>query len=141
MLPVRDFSPLSSSLCAVPLSTPQVPAQYLSGYCGTSVYIGSLLQTGYGFPVDSHAVRVASDAEGISYALGSMIWEANALGWKFDGEHTDVENEPWVALFIVFALLFVIAVGIACLFASKIRSLTSYNPRTSSTGHVLMRGV
>jgi hypothetical protein len=59
---------------------------YATSYCLTGTFAAILLTEGYGIdPVSSSVVTVAAPNSAYSYAMGAMLWHANALGWSFTG--------------------------------------------------------
>ena len=60
--------------------------EYLSGYCFSAMYALELLSTGYGFPETDTPITVVEDVNGteVSWALGSIIYQANALSWTLE---------------------------------------------------------
>ena len=60
------------------------PSAYLSGYCFSAMYALELLTAGYGFPEEDSPITVVDDVNGteVTWALGSIVYHANALGWE-----------------------------------------------------------
>ena len=65
--------------------------EYLSGYCFSAMYALELLSTGYGFPETDTPITVVEDVNGteVSWALGSIIYQANALSWTLEPPDDD----------------------------------------------------
>lgn len=87
-------------------ANPHVPVKFLQGYCTTSAYTVALWHDAYGVSLDSTAIEVADDEdEDVSWALGSMIYDANALTWSYNGPTGTDSREPYMTLFIVFLVV------------------------------------
>jgi len=65
------------------------PVATNSDYCFLACYAFELLHTGYGFKLDDH-ITVANVINGqkVGWALGSVLYEINALPWKYNDEAT-----------------------------------------------------
>jgi len=86
------------------------PSQYLLTYCASSVYMFALLQTGFGFPMDTTSLRFQDEVANneIGWALGAMLVEANMLPWNLDLEQLcddDEEEGTVVALSVALAVM------------------------------------
>eukprot|EP00904_Undaria_pinnatifida_P011382 jgi/Undpi1/7374/HiC_scaffold_22.g09847.m1 len=60
--------------------------KYLPKYCFMSSYITTLLRDGFGFPTDEE-ITFVDEVQGykVDWALGSMLYEINALPWSYIG--------------------------------------------------------
>ena len=78
-----DMSELAEYNAGLPV--PSDP-DYLTGYCFSAMYAVELLSTGYGFPETATPITVVTDVNGteVSWALGSIIYQANALDWVLE---------------------------------------------------------
>jgi hypothetical protein len=144
------------ALCAQPwavLANATAPSAqpFVAGYCITGAYAVSLLATGYGLPLDAPALSVASSNSSISYALGSMLYEANALAWSFTPPACDslVSRAAVYGLGAALAVATVIAIGaVACACSARRRAaaydlpvaLPTINPAVGATGYAHMAG-
>lgn len=78
-----DMSELAEYNAGLPAPT---DPDYLTGYCFSAMYAVELLSTGYGFPETATPITVVTDVNGteVSWALGSIIYQANALDWVLE---------------------------------------------------------
>ena len=94
-----DTSDLIYSICLL-LHPFLYSMEFLAHYCFMSAFSYALLTEGYGFePGRNLTVRGKIDGLKVTWALGAMLYEINALPWEY------VRPPTWVAAFVGSFLL------------------------------------
>ena len=123
-----DLARAGEHFCGLDLAAAQAehPGQdeeFLTTYCFTAAYVYSLWTTGYGFAPDSTNIHVVTgaNASDYSYAFGSMISEANAMAWSYDGgKPAPAKAGKWQLVGIAMICIASIATLAAFLLAFKV---------------------
>ncbi|CAN0290468.1 unnamed protein product, partial [Phaeothamnion confervicola] len=73
-------------------------AEFLTSYCFLAAYVVTLVHDGYGFSMDDKFVFVnkINDYK-VDWALGSMLYEINALPWRYVGPGAGKVNDTAAA--------------------------------------------
>jgi Golgi nucleoside diphosphatase len=110
----------------------------LDSYCFRSAYAFALLHDGYGFQL-SDTIRATQVINGqkVGWALGAMLYEINAMPWRYEAEHEDfhLDHVPsghfsWEVNFIVATVLGMIATLLLVFVRRerRLRKLYEYEP-------------